>query len=86
MENIKPVLKGWLQSSTDPSTVSNTIRGAILGASAFIIFAAAQLFHVTLSANDVISLATELGTLAGSIWFFYGLITKGVIAAGTVKQ
>lgn len=86
MNTIKPVLKGWLQSSADPTQVSNTIRGAILTASAFIIFAAGQFFHITLSADDVISLATEMGTLAGAIWFFYGLITKGVIAAGTVKQ
>lgn len=86
MENIKPVLKGWLASSTDPTTVSNTVRGAVLAASAFIIFAAGQFFHVTLSANDVISLATEAGTLAGAMWFFYGLLMKGVVAMGSVKQ
>lgn len=86
MENIQPVLKSWLASSQNPTQVSNTVKGVVLGASAFIIFIAAQLFHVTLSANDVISLATEAGTLAGCIWFLYGLLFKGVIAAGTVKQ
>lgn len=85
MDNIKPVYKGWLASSADPQTISNTVRGAILAASAFIIFAAGQFFHVTLTANDVISLATEIGTLAGAIWFFYGLLMKGVIYSGTVK-
>lgn len=86
MENIKPVLKGWLQSSADPTQVSNTVRGAILTVSTLIIFVAAQVFHLTLSANDVIALATEIGTLAGVVWFFYGLIFKGVVYAGTVKQ
>lgn len=80
-----PILKSWLQSSADPTTVSNTVRGAILSISAIIIFVAAQLFHVQLSANDVLSLATEVGTLAGVMWFFYGLLMKGVIYAGTVR-
>lgn len=86
MDNIKPILKSWLQSSADPQTVSNTVRGAILGVSALIILVAAQLFHITLSANDVISLATEIGALAGSVWFLYGLLFKGVVKMGTVTQ
>lgn len=79
-------MKGWLASSQDPTQVSNTVKGAVLSVSALIIFFAAQFLHVTLSANDVISLATEAGTLAGAIWFFYGLLFKGVVYAGTVKQ
>lgn len=86
MDNIKPVLKGWLASSADPTQVSNTVKGAVLSASALIIFFAAQFLHLTLSADDVISLATEIGTLAGALWFFYGLIFKGVVYAGTIKQ
>lgn len=86
MDTTKPILKSWLQSSADPQTISNTVKGAVLGASAFIIFIAGQLFHVNLSATDVISLATEAGTLAGAMWFLYGLLFKGVIYAGTVKQ
>lgn len=80
------MLKGWLQSSADPTTVSNTVRGAVLAASGVIIFAATQFLHITLSANDVVSLATELGTLAGTLWFFYGLLMKGVVKMGSVKQ
>ncbi len=82
----KPILKGWLQSSANPTEVSNTVRGAILSVSAIIVLVAAQLFRVNLSANDVISLATEVGTAAGVVWFFYGLIFKGVIYMGSVKQ
>ena len=80
-----PILQKWLQSSQDPTQVSNTVRGAILSVSALIIFFAAQLFHIQLSANDIITLATEIGTLAGAIWFFYGLLMKGTIAMGSVK-
>lgn len=85
MDNIKPILSSWLQSSQDPTQVSNAVRGAVLSASAVIIFVAAQFFHVQLSANDVISLATEAGALAGAIWFFYGLLMKGVVKVGSTK-
>lgn len=81
-----PQLKAWLQSSQDPTQVSNTVKGAVLSASALIILVAAQVFHVQLSANDVISLATEIGALAGFLWFLYGLIFKGVIYAGTIRN
>lgn len=84
MQNIKPILAGWLQSQADPSTVSNTVRGAILALSSIIILVATQIFHIQLSANDVISLATEVGALAGSTWFLYGLIFKGTVKMGTV--
>lgn len=80
-----PILKNWLQSSQDPTQVSNTVRGAVLSASALLVFFAAQFFHVTLTASDIMSLATEVGALAGVLWFFYGLIFKGVMYAGTVK-
>lgn len=80
-----PQLKAWLASSQDPTQVSNTVRGAVLSVSALIVFFGSQFFHITLSASDVMSLATELGALAGVIWFFYGLIFKGVMYAGTVK-
>ena len=81
-----PTLKAWLASSQDPTQISNTVKGAVLGVSSLIVFFAAQFFHITLTADNVLSLATELGSLAGVIWFFYGLIFKGVIYAGTIKQ
>lgn len=80
-----PILKNWLASSADPTQVSNTVRGFVLSASAVIIFVAAQFFHIQLSANDIISLGTELGALAGAVWFFYGLLMKGVIKVGSVR-
>jgi hypothetical protein len=81
-----PILKSWLQSSADPTQVSNTVKGVVLSASALIVFFGAQFFHVTLTADNIASLASEIGALAGIMWFFYGLLFKGVIYAGTIKQ
>lgn len=81
-----PELKSWLQSSQDPEQVSNTVRGAVLAASGLIIFFAAQLFHIQLGAQDVVALATEIGTLAGALWFFYGIIMKGVVKFGSIRK
>lgn len=79
-------LKSFLQSSQDPTEVANKIKGCILAASSIIIFLAAQFFHITLSANDMITLATEIGTLAGAIWAIYGCFLHLVTWAGTVKK
>ena len=79
-------LKSWLQSSQDPTQVANKVRGAILVASSLIIFAAAGLFHITLTANDVVSAATEIGGVAGAVWTIYGFILPVVTWFGTVKN
>jgi hypothetical protein len=81
-----PQLSTWLQSSQDPTQVSTTVKGFILSASAVIVFVGAQLFHVQLSANDITSLATEVGALAGVIVFFYGLIMKGTVKMGSTRS
>ena len=78
-----PQISSWLQSSADPTQVSNTVRGVVHAASGIIMFLGAQFFHVQLTANDVLSLATEVGTLAGVLWFFYGLLMKGVMRVGS---
>lgn len=79
-------LKSWLASSQDPTQVSNTVKGIVLGASSLIVLIGSQLFHIQLTADNVATLATEVGTLAGVIWFFYGLIFKGVMVAGSIKR
>lgn len=75
-------LKTWIQSSQDPTQISNTVRGIVLGASALIMFAGTQFFHLTLSADDIASLATEVGAVAGGIWAVYGLVMKLVMLFG----
>lgn len=74
----QPILALWAQSSTDATQVSNTIKGLVVAASSIIILAAGLYFHVQLSANDVLSFATELGTTVGFIWFLAGLFLKGI--------
>lgn len=78
-------LRTFLQSSQDPTAVGNKVKGIILAGSAIIIFGAAQLFHITLTANDMISLSTEVGTVAGAVWAIYGAILHIVTWLGTVK-
>lgn len=75
-------LKGWLQSSQDPTQVANKVKGLILMASALVILVAGQVFHITLTANDMVSLATEIGTIAGAVWAIYGCILNLVTWLG----
>lgn len=63
---------GAISSSQDPNEIANKVKGVVLMFSAVIPFLAARFFHVSLSSNDVISLATEVGALVGLIWTIYG--------------
>lgn len=63
---------GFLASSETPEQISRRVQGIVIALSSLIIIIAGHFFHVILTANDIISLAGELGTLAGSIWFIYG--------------
>lgn len=83
---MKPILASWLQSSADPSEVSQTVRGVIVGASSLIIFILAHLFGITFTPENVLTLATDVGMLIGAIWGLYGLIFKGVIKLGSVSS
>lgn len=65
-------LAGWAASSANPEDVSNRVKGVVLALSSVIIFIAAQFLNITLTAADVVALATSLGTVAGAIWTIYG--------------
>lgn len=82
---MKPRLYGALQSSQDPTEVANKVKGAILMASSVIIFFAAHVFNITLTGNDVITLATDLSGVAGAVWMIYGCILHLVTFIGTVR-
>lgn len=79
-------LYGAIQSSQDPTQVANKVKGAILFASSIIIFGTAHLFNITLTASDIVTLATELSTVAGAVWAIYGCILNLVTWLGTVRQ
>lgn len=81
-----PQLQTWLQSSQDPEQVSTTVKGVILGASSITVFLVAQVFHITLTADSLTTLATQVGAVAGAVVFFYGLLMKGTIKVGSIKQ
>lgn len=69
MENKK---YGALTSSQNPEEIATRVKGIILAMSSIIILVAGQFFHVTLSANDIISLSSELGAVAGAVYTLYG--------------
>lgn len=79
-------LKAWLQSSQDPTQVANKVKGTILMGSSIVIFTAAHIFHVTISPENIVDLATEIGTLAGAVWAIYGCILHLITTFGTVKS
>lgn len=76
-------LAGWLQSSQDPTEVGNKVKGLILGVSSILILVSAQVFHFQLAANDVVTLATEIGTVAGAVWTIYGAVLHLVTLFGS---
>lgn len=64
---------GAITSSIDPEEIATKVKGIVLGLSGVIIFLGATFFHITLSANDIITLATELSMVAGAVVFLYGI-------------
>ena len=75
-----------LTSSQNPEQIANKVKGAILLASSVVIFLAAKLFGITLSANDVTALTTEVGAVAGAVWVIYGSILHLVAALAERKN
>jgi len=63
---------GAISSSQNPEEISNRIKGITLALSSVIIFASAKFFGVTLTAQDVATLATQFGMIGGAVWTIYG--------------
>lgn len=87
IKDMQTKLRGFLQSSTDPTgqTLAVKVQAAILALSSIIILIAGQVFHIQLSATDVISLAAEIGTAVGAIGIIFGSLRSLVIWWGTVN-
>lgn len=70
--------KGILASSSDTTgqTLSNTVQGIVVVLSAIVPMVALQFFHVTVSANDIASLVTEVSVVIGAVMTIRGLILK----------
>lgn len=67
-------IPSWMASSTDSTQVSARVTGAVTALSSVIILVSAKFFHIELSANDILSLGTEAGAIAGAIWTLKGAI------------
>lgn len=81
MQNLQP----WLISWQDPTKISTTVKGAVLTVSSMIILIGSIVFHVQISSNDVVTFATEIGTIAGAIATLYGGLMKIVVLIGTIR-
>lgn len=79
-------LYGAIASSQDPTQVANKVKGVILALSSIIIFVAAQFFGITLTANDIVTLATQVSGIAGAVWAVYGGVLHLVTWLGTVRE
>lgn len=80
------MLKTFLQSSQDPTVIATKVKGAILAVASIIMFLALHLLGITLTANDVGTLATEISTLVGAIWTIYGCVLHLITWWGTIKH
>ncbi len=78
------MLKSWAQSSMDSEQISNSIRGAILGAGAVIIWAAQNFAHVQLGDAAITALAVQLGGAGAAVWTIYGLLMKAFMRVAKV--
>lgn len=65
----------YLQSSMNPDQVSNTVKGFVLALSGVLVLVLNHL-GVNITNEDITGLASQLGIVAGSIWFIWGLIMK----------
>jgi len=72
-------LAGWASSSQSPEQISNRIKGLVLTFASAIIWASARFFDITITADDVTTLATLLSAVGGVVWTVYG----GVLALVT---
>lgn len=63
---------GALTSSQNPEEIATRVKGIVLALSSVIILLSARFFHITLTAGDVVALATQFGAVAGAITTIYG--------------
>lgn len=83
---MKQPLLGAVASSSDPTEISNRIKGIVLGLSGVIIFLAGNLLNITLSPADIVDLATQLAMIGGAIWTVWGGILALIRKFATVRN
>ena len=63
---------GSFTSSQNPEELSNRVKGVILALSSVIIFLGSKFFNITLTGDDVVSIATQISAVVGAVWTIYG--------------
>lgn len=66
---------GALSSSTNPEEVANTVKGFIVSI-ASVILLIAPLAGISITLEQITTLAGQLGLAAGAVWTLYGLGMK----------
>ena len=69
---------GALSSSENPEALAATIKGLILGFSSLIILLGGY-FGVAIAQEQILEVASQIGVVAGGVWFLYGLIRKIIV-------
>lgn len=77
---------GSLTSSQDPNEIANKVKGIVLMSSSVAIFVAARFIGIALTADDMVSLATEVSGIAGAVWAIYGSILHLITWFYQVRQ
>ena len=68
---------GALSSSTDPTQVANTVKGIIVALSGLLLVVL-PLAGISVTAEQLTTLAGNVGIAAGALWTLYGLGMKAV--------
>lgn len=85
-ERMEKRLYGAIASSQDPAQVANKVKGLILALSSVIILIASHVFGIVLTADDVVTLAAQVGAISGAVWSVYGAVLHLVTWAGTITS
>ena len=69
---------GALSSSENPEKLAATVKGLILAFSSLIILLGGH-FGIPIVQEQIVEFATQIGIVAGGVWFLFGLVRKLVV-------
>ena len=75
---MQKLIKWLVQSSVDPSKVSMTVRGALIGIVPVLLFFAGQ-FHLGWTEANVVDLIETITLIVSSFFIIVGMIRKIVL-------
>lgn len=70
---------GALSSSTDPSKISTSVSGGMIGISVLIIWGAKYL-GLEVTSDQISSLAIQLGGAVSTVMVIFGIVRKVIVA------